>query len=86
MGLRQGTPDRRAGAGKWAAELAAPRWCLLRDTVADLQDVANGINSLRAYPAGDVAEAMLAVAARVQPAAYAPSTWLTIEEIHNTEG
>jgi hypothetical protein len=33
-------------------------------TVTDLQDVANGINSLRAYPAGDVAEAMLAVAAR----------------------
>jgi hypothetical protein len=32
--------------------------------VTDLQDVANGINSLRAYPAGDVADAMLAVAAR----------------------
>jgi hypothetical protein len=50
--------------GRWATDLPAPRWCLLRDTVADLQDVANGINSLRAYPAGDVADAMLAVAAR----------------------
>jgi hypothetical protein len=50
--------------GRWANELPAGRWCLLRDTVADLQDVANGINSLRAYPAGDVADAMLAVAAR----------------------
>ena len=29
-----------------------------------MQDVANGINSLRAYSAGDVADAMLAVAAR----------------------
>ena len=50
--------------GRWANELPAGRWCLLRDTVADLQNVANGINSLRAYPASDVAEAMLAVAAR----------------------
>jgi hypothetical protein len=50
--------------GRWANELPAGRWCLLRDTVTDLQDVANGINSLRAYPAGDVADAMLAVAAR----------------------
>jgi hypothetical protein len=49
--------------GRWANELPAGRWCLLRDTVTDLQDVANGINSLRAYPAGDVADAMLAVAA-----------------------
>jgi len=51
-------------AGRWANELPAGRWCLLRDTVTDLQDVANGINSLRAYPAGDVADAILAVAAR----------------------
>ncbi len=50
--------------GRWANELPAGRWCLLRDTVTDLQDVANGINSLRAYPAGDVADAMVAVAAR----------------------
>jgi hypothetical protein len=50
--------------GRWAYELPAGRWCLLRDTVTDLQDVANGINSLRAYPAGDVADAMVAVAAR----------------------
>ena len=50
--------------GRWANELPAGRWCLLRDTVTDLQNVANGINSLRAYPAGDVADAMLAVAAR----------------------
>jgi hypothetical protein len=50
--------------GRSANELPAGRWCLLRDTVTDLQDVANGINSLRAYPAGDVADAMLAVAAR----------------------
>ena len=33
--------------GRWANELPAGRWCLLRDTVADRQDVANGINSLR---------------------------------------
>jgi hypothetical protein len=50
--------------GRWANELPAGRWCVLRDTVTDLQDVANGINSLRAYPASDVADAMLAVAAR----------------------
>jgi len=50
--------------GRWANELPTPRWCLLRDNVAYLQDVANGINSLRAYPAGDVADAILAVAAR----------------------
>jgi len=50
--------------GRWANELPAGRWCLLRDNVTDLQDVANGINSLRAYPAGDVADAMVAVAAR----------------------
>jgi hypothetical protein len=50
--------------GRWANELPAARWCLLRDNVSDLQDVANGINSLRAYPSGDVADAMLAVAAR----------------------
>jgi hypothetical protein len=50
--------------GRWATDLPAPRWCLLRDNVSDLQDVANGINSLRAYPVGDVADAVLAVAAR----------------------
>jgi hypothetical protein len=50
--------------GRWANELPAARWCLLRDNVSDLQDVANGINALRAYPSADVADAMLAVAAR----------------------
>jgi hypothetical protein len=50
--------------GRWANELPAARWCLLRDNVSDLKDVANGINSLRAYPSADVADAMLAVAAR----------------------
>jgi hypothetical protein len=40
--------------GRWANEMPAARWCLLRDNVADLQDVANAINSLRAYPVADV--------------------------------
>ena len=34
----------------------------MRTTIADLQDVADGINALRDYPAGDVAAAMAVIA------------------------
>jgi hypothetical protein len=34
----------------------------MRSTISDLQDVADGINALRAYPAGDVAAAMAVIA------------------------
>jgi hypothetical protein len=36
----------------------------MRSTIADLQDVADGINTLRSYPVGDVAAAMAVVAVR----------------------
>ena len=48
--------------GSYAHDLPVAQWQGLRTTIADLQDVADGINALRAYPAGDVAAAMAVIA------------------------
>jgi hypothetical protein len=48
--------------GSWAHDLPVAQWQGMRTTIADLQDVADGINALRAYPAGDVADAMAVIA------------------------
>jgi hypothetical protein len=48
--------------GSWAHDLPVSQWQGMRTTIADLQDVADGINALRAYPAGDVAAAMAVIA------------------------
>jgi hypothetical protein len=47
---------------RWAHTLPVAQWQGMRTTIADLQDVADGINTLRAYPAGDVAAAMAVIA------------------------
>ena len=48
--------------GRLARELPIAQWQGMRSTIAELQDVADGINALRAYPAGDVADAMAVIA------------------------
>ena len=48
--------------GSFAHELPVAQWRGMRTTIADLQDVADGINALRDYPAGDVAAAMAVIA------------------------
>jgi hypothetical protein len=48
--------------GSYAHDLPVAQWQGLRTAIADLQDVADGINALRAYPAGDVAAAMAVIA------------------------
>jgi hypothetical protein len=48
--------------GRLARELPIAQWQGMRSTIAELQDVADGINALRAYPAGDVAAAMAVIA------------------------
>jgi hypothetical protein len=48
--------------GSYAHELPVAQWQLMRSTIADLQDVADGINTLRAHPANDVAAAMAVIA------------------------
>jgi hypothetical protein len=67
--VQWGTDDKGRQLIMWAPawavhEIPAGRWRMLRDNVEDLRDVANGINALRAHPAGDVADAMAVVAAR----------------------
>jgi hypothetical protein len=49
-------------SGFYAHTLPVAQWQGMRTTIADLQDVADGINTLRAYPAGDVAAAMAVIA------------------------
>jgi hypothetical protein len=52
-------------ASSWYAhELPVAQWRGMRWTIAELQNVAAGIDALRAYPAGDVAAAMAVIAAR----------------------
>ena len=48
--------------GSYAHDLPVAQWQGLRTAIADLQDVADGINALRAYSAGDVADAMAVIA------------------------
>src|SRR5216684_2628270 len=48
--------------GSFAHELPVAQWQGLRSTIASLQDVADGINTLRAYPPGAVADAMAVIA------------------------
>ena len=48
--------------GSYAHDLPVAQWQGLRTTIADLQDVADGINALREYPAGDVADALAVIA------------------------
>jgi hypothetical protein len=48
--------------GSYAHDLPVAQWQGMRTVIADLQDVADGINALRAYPAGDVADAMAVIA------------------------
>jgi hypothetical protein len=48
--------------GSFAHDLPVAQWQGMRTAIADLQDVADGINTLRAYPAGDVAAAMAVIA------------------------
>ena len=48
--------------GSFAHELPVAQWQGMRTTIADLQDVADGINALREYPAGKVADAMAVIA------------------------
>jgi hypothetical protein len=48
--------------GSFAHELPVAQWQGLRWTIAELQDVADGINTLRAHPANDVAAAMAVIA------------------------
>jgi hypothetical protein len=47
---------------RWAHTLPVAQWQGMRSTIAELQDVADGINTLRAYPAGDVADALAVIA------------------------
>jgi hypothetical protein len=48
--------------GSFAHELPVAQWQGLRWTIAELQDVADGINALREYPAGNVADALAVIA------------------------
>jgi hypothetical protein len=48
--------------GSFAHELPVAQWQGMRTTIADLQDVADGINALREYPAGKVADALAVIA------------------------
>ncbi len=48
--------------GSFAHELPVAQWQGLRSTIANLQDVADGINTLRTYPPGAVADAMAVIA------------------------
>jgi hypothetical protein len=48
--------------GSFAHDLPVAQWQGMRTIIADLQDVADGINALRAYPAGDVADALAVIA------------------------
>ena len=48
--------------GSFAHELPVAQWRGMRTTIADLQDVADGINALREYPARDVADALAVIA------------------------
>ena len=48
--------------GSFAHDLPVAQWRGMRTAIADLQDVADGINALRAYPPADVADAMAVIA------------------------
>ena len=48
--------------GSFAHDLPVAQWQGLRTTIADLQDVADGINALRTYPPGAVADALAVIA------------------------
>jgi hypothetical protein len=48
--------------GSFAHELPVAQWQGLRWTIAELQDVADGINALREYPPGKVADALAVIA------------------------
>jgi hypothetical protein len=48
--------------GSWVHDLPVAQWQGLRTTIADLQDVADGINALRTYPPGAVADALAVIA------------------------
>ena len=48
--------------GRLARELPIAQWQGMRSTIAELQDVADGINALRTYPPGAVADALAVIA------------------------
>jgi hypothetical protein len=69
--VQWGTDDKGRPIIMWAPswalhDLPACRWRHLHSTIADLQDAAAGIATLRTYPVADVANAMSVLAARTE--------------------